>query len=182
MIEHPPLLPRLANLMGASEWAAAYLTRHPLLLDELLDARTLFAELDWDAWRAELARLLHEHPDDAEHQMDALRHFQHAQAFRLLVQDLGGRLTVERLADHLSALADIVLEGALRACWAHMVGRRRRRRRASRSSATASWAARSWATRPTSTSCSCSTSTPTTRTPTRRRCARRASASGSTPG
>ena len=54
--------------------------------------------------------------------MDALRHFQHAQTFRLLAQDLGGRLTVERLADHLSALADIVLEGTLRACWAHMVG------------------------------------------------------------
>ena len=122
VIEHPPLLPRLANLMGASAWAADYLTRHPLLLDELLDARTLFAEPDWDAWRAELARLLRERPEDAEHQMDALRHFQHAQAFRLLVQDLGGRLTVERLADHLSALADIVLDGALHACWAHMVG------------------------------------------------------------
>ena len=107
--------------------------------------------------------------------MDALRHFQHAQTFRLLVQDLGGRLTVERLADHLSALADIVLDGALRRAgrrwWA-----RRRRRRASRSSATASWAARSWATRPTSTSCSCSTSTPTIRTPTRTKCATRASA------
>jgi glutamate-ammonia-ligase adenylyltransferase len=40
----------------------------------------------------------------------------------LLVQDLGGRLTVERLADHLSALADIVLEAALSACWMHMLG------------------------------------------------------------
>ena len=120
VIEHPPLLPRLANLMGASAWAAAYLTRHPLLLDELLDARTLFAEADWDAWRAELTRQLAQRPDDAEHQMDVLRHFQHAQAFRLLVQDLGGQLTVERLADHLSALADVVLEGTLAACWAHM--------------------------------------------------------------
>ena len=122
VIEHPPLLPRLANLMGASAWAAAYLTRHPLLLDELLDARTLFAEADWDAWRAELARQLAQRPDDAEHQMDVLRHFQHAQAFRLLVQDLGGQLTVERLADHLSALADVVLEGTLSACWTHMTG------------------------------------------------------------
>ena len=33
--------------------------------------------------------------------MDVLRHFRHAQTFRLLVQDLSGRLTVERLADHL---------------------------------------------------------------------------------
>jgi glutamate-ammonia-ligase adenylyltransferase len=122
VIEHPPLLPRLANLMAASSWAAEYLTRHPLLLDEFLDARVLMAEPDWNAWRTELARQLSERPDDAEHQMDVLRHFQHAQSFRLLVQDLGGLLTVERLADHLSALADIVLDAALASCWRHMTG------------------------------------------------------------
>ena len=122
VIEHPPLLPRLANLMGASAWAADYLTRHPLLLDELLDARMLLAEPDWDDWRDELKRLLDVRPDDAEHQMDVLRHFQHAQTFRLLAQDLGGRLTVERLADHLSALADVVLAATLTTCWAHLAG------------------------------------------------------------
>ncbi|MEO6565989.1 MAG: bifunctional [glutamate--ammonia ligase]-adenylyl-L-tyrosine phosphorylase/[glutamate--ammonia-ligase] adenylyltransferase, partial [Casimicrobiaceae bacterium] len=122
VIEHPPLLPRLANLMGASAWAADYLTRHPLLLDELLDARMLLAEPEWDAWREESRRLLAARPDDAEHQMDVLRHFQHAQTFRLLAQDLGGRLTVERLADHLSALADVVLAATLAACWAHLAG------------------------------------------------------------
>ena len=41
LIEHPPLLPRLAQLMGASAWAADYLTRRPLLLAELLDASVL---------------------------------------------------------------------------------------------------------------------------------------------
>ncbi len=65
------------------------------------------------AWRAELARLLAGHAGDAERQMDALRHFQHAQTFRLLAQDLAGTLTVERLADHLSALADIILAATL---------------------------------------------------------------------
>ncbi|MCC6192912.1 MAG: bifunctional [glutamate--ammonia ligase]-adenylyl-L-tyrosine phosphorylase/[glutamate--ammonia-ligase] adenylyltransferase, partial [Burkholderiales bacterium] len=122
VIEHPPLLPRLANLVGASAWAADYLTRHPLLLDELLDARALMAEPDWHAWRGELARLVSARPDDAEHQMDVLRHFRHAHTFRLLAQDLMGQLTVERLADHLSALADVVLDGALAACWKHLAG------------------------------------------------------------
>jgi glutamate-ammonia-ligase adenylyltransferase len=122
VIEHPPLLPRLANLMGASAWAADYLTRHPLLLDELLDARMLLAIPDWTAWRDELTHMLAEHPDDAEHQMDVLRHFQHAQSFRLLVQDLGGHMTVEHLADHLSALADVVLAATLSACWTHLAG------------------------------------------------------------
>ena len=115
--------------------------------------------------------------------MDVLRHFQHAQTFRLLAQDLAGRLTVERLADHLSALADIVLDGALAACWTQIDGHAMRRRRASRSSATASWAARSWATPPTSTSCSCSTSTRDDPDADAQRVrATRGSRSGSTPG
>ena len=116
VIEHPPLLPRIANLMAASAWAAGYLTQHPLLLDELLDARVLMQEPDWAAWREELARQMSEHAGDAERQMDTLRHFRHAHTFRLLAQDLGGRLTVERLADHLSALADVLLEATLDAC------------------------------------------------------------------
>ena len=123
VIEHPPLLPRIAQLMGASAWAADYLTRHPLLLDELLDARILMAEPDWDAWRDELARLMAAHAGDVERQMDTLRHFQHAQTFRLLAQDLGGRLTVERLADHVSALADVLLAATLDACWTQIAGR-----------------------------------------------------------
>ncbi|MGE5170732.1 MAG: bifunctional [glutamate--ammonia ligase]-adenylyl-L-tyrosine phosphorylase/[glutamate--ammonia-ligase] adenylyltransferase [Rudaea sp.] len=122
LIEHPPLLPRLARLMGASAWAADYLTRRPMLLDELLDARVLLTEPDWNAWRSELDRLLAPHAQDAEAAMDTLRHFQHAQAFRLLAQDLAGQLTVERLADHLSALADTILAATLRCCWRQLQG------------------------------------------------------------
>ena len=122
LVEHPPLLPRLAELMGASAWAADYLTRRPLLLDELLDARVLLAEPDWQAWHAELERQLAAHGGDAEAAMDTLRHFQHAQAFRLLAQDLAGRMTVERLADHLSALADTILDATLARCWQQLHG------------------------------------------------------------
>ncbi len=120
LTEHPPVLPRLAQLMGASAWAADYLTRHPLLLDELLDARVLLSEPDWDAWRAELAQLMNESAGDAEREMDALRHFQHAQTFRLLAQDLAGLLSVERLADHLSMLADLIIAATTKATWAHL--------------------------------------------------------------
>jgi glutamate-ammonia-ligase adenylyltransferase len=120
LAEHGPILPRLAQLMGASAWAADYLIRHPILLDELLDSRVLLAEPDWDAWRRELDAQLATHALDAEGQIDTLRHFQHAQSFRLLAQDLTGLLSVERLADHLSALADIVLAATLARCWQQM--------------------------------------------------------------
>jgi glutamate-ammonia-ligase adenylyltransferase len=122
LIEHPPLLPRLAQLMGASAWAANQLTGHPILLDELLDARLLLAEPDWSVWRAEIARLVADSAGDPEAAMDALRHFQHAQSFRLLAQDLAGRLTVERLADHLSALADTILAATLTEVWTQIEG------------------------------------------------------------
>jgi glutamate-ammonia-ligase adenylyltransferase len=108
--------------MGASQWAADYLTRHPILLDELLDPRVLLAEPDWEAWRHGLARLLAIQAGDVEEQMDVLRQFKHAQSFRLLAQDLAGTLTVERLADHLSALADIILAATLAEVWAQMQG------------------------------------------------------------
>ena len=122
LVEHPPLLPRLAQLMGASAWAAEYLTRRPLLLDELLDARVLLAPPDWSAWKSELARLLDASAGDAETSMDVLRHFQHAQTFRLLAQDLSGQMSVEGLADHLSALADTILDATLKGCWRLLQG------------------------------------------------------------
>jgi glutamate-ammonia-ligase adenylyltransferase len=49
--------------------------------------------------------------------MDALRHFKQAQVFRLLVQDLEALMSVERLSDHLSALADLILRKTLQLCW-----------------------------------------------------------------
>jgi glutamate-ammonia-ligase adenylyltransferase len=120
LAEHPPVLPRLAQLAAASAWAAEYLLRHPILLDELLDSRVLLTPPDWDSWRRELDAQLAATAGDAERQMDTLRHFQHAQAFRLLAQDLAGLLTVERLADHLSALADVVLSATLARSWAQL--------------------------------------------------------------
>jgi hypothetical protein len=37
--QYPQALKKLAELIGSSSWAADYLTRHPILLDELLDSR-----------------------------------------------------------------------------------------------------------------------------------------------
>jgi glutamate-ammonia-ligase adenylyltransferase len=43
--------------------------------------------------------------------------------FRLLAQDLAGLLTVERLADHLSALADLLLEVTIEQVWQDLRGK-----------------------------------------------------------
>ncbi|MBI5911582.1 MAG: bifunctional [glutamate--ammonia ligase]-adenylyl-L-tyrosine phosphorylase/[glutamate--ammonia-ligase] adenylyltransferase [Betaproteobacteria bacterium] len=123
--EYPQALEKVVQLLAASGWAAAYVTRHPLLLDELLDARTLYAAPDWEEFAANLRAQLSRHEGDAERLMNVLREAHHAQVFRLLAQDLAGQLTVEVLADHLSALADLMLAITLELCWEQMRKRHR---------------------------------------------------------
>ena len=125
LYEYPQALEKVVQLLAASGWAAAYVTRHPLLLDELLDARTLYAAPDWKEFAAGLRAQLARQEGDAERQMDSLREAHHAQVFRLLAQDLAGQLTVEALADHLSALADLMLAITLELCWAQLRKRHR---------------------------------------------------------
>ncbi|TAJ78359.1 MAG: bifunctional [glutamate--ammonia ligase]-adenylyl-L-tyrosine phosphorylase/[glutamate--ammonia-ligase] adenylyltransferase [Gallionellaceae bacterium] len=117
MTEHPQALERLARFAGASEWACNYLSMHPSLLDELLDAREIYRAPDWRKLDAALAARLQEHAGDLEQQMDALRHFKQAQTFQLLAMDLQGLLPLETLSDHLSDLADLILQQVLKLCW-----------------------------------------------------------------
>ncbi|MBS3916535.1 MAG: bifunctional [glutamate--ammonia ligase]-adenylyl-L-tyrosine phosphorylase/[glutamate--ammonia-ligase] adenylyltransferase [Sulfuritalea sp.] len=123
--QYPQALQKVAQLVGASSWAATYLTRHPVLLDELLDARLLETAPDWTAFRAQLEQDLDEHEPDTERQMDMMREAHHAQVFRLLASDLAGLLPLEKLSDQLSALADIMLDLALRMTWRKLPKRHR---------------------------------------------------------
>ncbi len=123
--EYPHALDRVADLMGASPWVAQYITRHPILLDELLDSRTLLAAPDWDALRATLREGLDSAEGDIERQMDLLRHFKNTQTLHFIAQDLAGTLPLETLSDHLSDLACVILEAVLRLSW---LGLRQRHR------------------------------------------------------
>ncbi|WZB75142.1 bifunctional [glutamate--ammonia ligase]-adenylyl-L-tyrosine phosphorylase/[glutamate--ammonia-ligase] adenylyltransferase [Achromobacter insuavis] len=122
LAEYPDTLARVARMVAASPWAAQYLTQHPLLLDSLIDWRTLFEPLDF----AQIARQLSADLDacrlpdgdpDIERQMNLMRDVQRQASFQLLAQDLEGELTVEKLADQLSALADLLLTETIRRTW-----------------------------------------------------------------
>ncbi|MCX9157645.1 bifunctional [glutamate--ammonia ligase]-adenylyl-L-tyrosine phosphorylase/[glutamate--ammonia-ligase] adenylyltransferase [Niveibacterium sp. 24ML] len=115
--QYPQALRRLLELASASSWAAEYLTTHPILLDELLDARPLDEAPDWPAFACHLREQLDAAEPDIERQMDLMREQHHAQVFRILHQDIAGKWEVEAIGDHLSALADVVLEETIRQCW-----------------------------------------------------------------
>ena len=113
MIERPQVLDRVIDLAAASDWALRYVAQHPLLLDELMDGRTLSSPIDYAQWRHELAAQFADAGTDAERAIDAIRHFQQGETFRLLLKDIAGLLPLETLSDHLSALADVVVDVTL---------------------------------------------------------------------
>ena len=125
LAEYPQALQLVTKLASASPWLAGYLAQHPILLDELLDTRTLYAAPDFPVLAAELARRLAEVEGDVERQMDVMRHFKHAHIFRFAAQDLAGDLPLEKLSDYLSALADLILEAVLKTVWPNVRGKHR---------------------------------------------------------
>ena len=124
LLEHPETLQRVAKLASTSQWANNYLGRHPILLDELLQQDTLRQLPDWSVLEQELTSQLNHinnpKTDIIEWQMDVLRHFQHAQVFRLLASDLEEQLLLETLSDHLTALADRILDNAFNLAWKNL--------------------------------------------------------------
>jgi glutamate-ammonia-ligase adenylyltransferase len=125
LTEYPHTLERVIRMMNASGWAATFLAQHPILLDEMLDDRQRGGAPDCRALALELQQQLDGAVGDTERQMDILREFHHVQLFRLLAQDLAGELTVERLADYLSALADLIVDATISAVWQTIATRHR---------------------------------------------------------
>jgi glutamate-ammonia-ligase adenylyltransferase len=125
LTEYPHTLERVIRMINASGWAATFLTQHPILLDELLDDRGNAATEDLPALAVSLAAQLDAAAGDTERQLDILREAHHAQLFRLLAMDLAGELSVERLADHLSALADLIVHETVQRAWLTLPRRHR---------------------------------------------------------
>jgi glutamate-ammonia-ligase adenylyltransferase len=124
LTEYPHTLERVIRMMNASGWAATFLTQHPLLLDELLDDRVDDAD-DLAPLAAMMRAQLDAADGDTERQLDILRESHHIQLFRLLAKDLAGELTVERLADDLSALADLIVQEVVQRVWRTIATRHR---------------------------------------------------------
>jgi glutamate-ammonia-ligase adenylyltransferase len=109
---------RLVELVGHGEFLAAQIAAHPLLLDELIDARLLSQLPTRASLAAELGqRLGSAHDEDPERQVEALRHFQSAALFRVAVADLTGAMPLMQVSDRLTDVAELIIERALELGW-----------------------------------------------------------------
>ena len=127
--ERPSVHERLLRLLGAAKWPARYLMQHPGVIDELASQQLLAERFDPEAFEAEcearLSSLRSTGEDDEETLLNLLRRAHHAETFRTLARDVEGVLTVEQVADDLSALADAVLRLTARWCWQRLKNRHR---------------------------------------------------------
>ncbi len=121
LLERPAVHERLVRLLGAARWPARYLLLHPGVIDELASRTILSDRFEPAAFEEELEMrrqaLQAAGDDDEEALLNLLRRAHHAEVFRTLARDVEGVLTVEQVADDLSALADAILRITTRWCW-----------------------------------------------------------------
>jgi glutamate-ammonia-ligase adenylyltransferase len=124
LLENPMALRELVTLCAASPWISEQLARQPVLLDELLDTRSLYSAPDRDVLQQELSQQVLRIPwDDLEGQMEALRYFKASQMLHVAASEVSGRLPLMKVSDKLSFLAEVILEHALAVAWHDLTGK-----------------------------------------------------------
>ncbi len=124
LVESPMALSQLVALCSASPWITHQISRHPILLDELLDPRVLYRLMP----RTELEQELAEEAqslalDDLEAQMDLLRHLKQTWVLRVAAADVNGSMRLMVVSDHLTDIAEILVQHAIKVAWQQMLER-----------------------------------------------------------
>lgn len=129
LVERPGVHERLLRIMGAARWPARYVIQHPGVIDELASDGLQTERFAAEDFERELEHRRHSlqitGEDDDETLLNLLRRAHHAELFRTLARDVEGVLTVEQVADELSALADATLRVTARWCWERLKQRHR---------------------------------------------------------
>jgi len=124
LAERPLALSQLVRLCAASPWIARELGRHPVLLDELLDPRSLYAPLELAALEADVdQRLSVTGSGDLEQEMEVLRQFKHANVLHVAAADVSRIMPLMLVSDHLTAIAETSLRTVLALAWRDMSAR-----------------------------------------------------------
>ena len=89
LLENPMVLSQLIKLCSASPWIARYLQQLPILLDELMDPRSLYLPPEKEELEKDMRQRLSQIDlDDVELGMDELRHFKQTNVLRVAAADI----------------------------------------------------------------------------------------------
>lgn len=124
LAENPGSLQQLLRLCAGSAMLAEKLANFPILLDELLDPSLLYNPVSPDSYAQQLREfMLRIPPDDMEQQMEALRQFKQIQQLRITAADIAGALPLMKVSDHLTAVAEVIVNAVVEQAWAQVVER-----------------------------------------------------------
>ncbi|MEA3415408.1 MAG: bifunctional [glutamate--ammonia ligase]-adenylyl-L-tyrosine phosphorylase/[glutamate--ammonia-ligase] adenylyltransferase [Thermodesulfobacteriota bacterium] len=122
LLENPTALAHLIKLANASPWVILFLSRHPVLLDELLDPRTLYVPPESDELEKDAQKKLALIPrDDLENQIQELCIFKQVNTLRVAAADVTGAVKLMRTSDHLTEIAETIVNKVVEAAWNHLV-------------------------------------------------------------
>ncbi len=117
LAENPMALSQVVQLFSQSAWIAEHLVLYPVVLDEFLDPRSLYAPLQKQDLRHELSALLmHLDHDDLEQQMESLRYFKQSNVLHVAAADLTNAMSLIEVSSHLTEIAEVILEQVLAIC------------------------------------------------------------------
>ena len=124
LVENPMALSQLVKLCAASPWVSNQLTRHPVLLDELLDPRALYDVPNRIQQKERLEKSIASvEKADLEQQMYLLREFKQITSLHVAAADITDVLPLMRVGDQLTELAELQLDKVMQLAWQHLVAR-----------------------------------------------------------
>ncbi|MGD8831218.1 MAG: bifunctional [glutamate--ammonia ligase]-adenylyl-L-tyrosine phosphorylase/[glutamate--ammonia-ligase] adenylyltransferase [Pseudomonadales bacterium] len=122
--ENPLARRHFVELVSTSLWLANTLAEHPAFFDALLDERSsLTAVPGRDRLASALARDLEPYRDDFERSLEVMREFKSHHVFSVALAEIRGTLSLMRVSDALTWLAEAVLDGALQLAWNESLAR-----------------------------------------------------------
>jgi len=118
LTENQDALTQLVKLSAASAWVCDYLSRYPVLFDELLDSRSLYEPLKKQALVEQLTQHLQKIDcQDEEQLMIALRQFKQLNVLRIAAADIMGAIPLMVVSDYLTYLAETLVEYVVDYAW-----------------------------------------------------------------
>ena len=108
----------LLDLTLKSPWVVSQISQTPILLDELIDPRRLYSPPSQAEMVTELNETLAKiAPDDEEQLIDALRIFKKVNVLRVAAADLTGAISLTKVSDKLTAIAEVIINKVLQLSW-----------------------------------------------------------------
>jgi glutamate-ammonia-ligase adenylyltransferase len=124
LLESHMAVKHLVRLAASSSWITTFLAQHPVLLDELLDTRTLYLPPQKKQLEDEMEKRFEMIPfQDLEYQIESLCIFKQINTLRVAAADVTGGLPLMKVSDHLSYIAEVILDKVVELSWMHLAGR-----------------------------------------------------------